>query len=402
MRGHADLPLHHGRVPQWLATRMTELGRGISEAIIIEYGRAHFLEKLSDPHWFQALGCVLGMDWHSSGITTSVMGALKRGLNPIAHELGIYICGGRGRHSKKTPQELMQLGNTTGLNTMPMVRASRLTARIDNNALGDGFQIYLHNFIVSQDGQWTVVQQGLNDKTGYARRYHWHSSALHSFLKEPHTSIVGKNQGTILNLIHHNANPAQLNLLEIANEHPDRMIKEIKSLFLPAHHDVRLEQVNLKRLGAVLVLAQEKNISGFEDLLLLPGLGPRTLQSLALVSEVIHGDPTRFNDPARFSFAHGGKDGHPFPVPVKVYDTVIDQMDKALQKAKVNHTDKLKALKSLHSMSKQFEPDFKDNGSLDDLIEEEWANSHKWGGRTVFDTKSKEQKLKKRKQLSLF
>lgn len=402
MRAHADLPLHYGKVPPWLAQRMSKLGRGITEAMVLEYGRGYFLQKLADPHWFQALGCVLGMDWHSSGITTSVMGALKRGLNPLSHELGIYICGGRGKHSRNTPRELMQVGERTGLDALPLVRASRLTAKIDNNALSDGYQIYLHNFVLTKEGHWVVIQQGLNDNNGYARRYHWHSAHFKTYLKNPHSSIVGQNQGMIMNLIHEEAEPAQQRMMGIAGEDPGRVIKEVKRMFLPAHHDVRLEQVNIKRLGTVLALAQERDLPGFEDLLLLPTLGPRTLQSLALVSEIIHGTPTRFTDPARFSFAHGGKDGHPFPVPTKVYDEVIDRMDRSIQKAKLQQTDKLKALKSLHELGKKMEPGFEPNEKLDDLIEEEWAQSNQWGGRTVFDAASRKKKIKKEPQLSLF
>src|SRR5690242_17174876 len=199
--GVADLPLHGGRVPQWLAQRMTQLGTAIAEAIVRDYGTSMFLSRLSDPFWFQALGSVMGMDWHSSGITTSVMGALKRGLAPRAAELGIHICGGRGRSSLRTPDELRAIADRHGFDGEALVRTSRLTARIDNNAIADGFQIYLHNFVVTADGDWAVVQQGLNDRSGLARRYHWHSATVRDFVSEPHTAIVGTNQGTIMNLI---------------------------------------------------------------------------------------------------------------------------------------------------------------------------------------------------------
>ena len=409
MKSQADLPLHYGRVPPWLAERMSRLGRGIVEAMVLEYGRDHFLKQLSDANWFQALGCVLGMDWHSSGITTSVMGALKRSLNPISKELGIFICGGRGKHSRQTPSELMQLGYKEGMDARPLIRASKLTAKVDNNALQDGFQIYLHNFIVTREGKWVVVQQGLNNRSGYARRYHWHSESFASFIAQPHAAVVGTNQGLILNLTAPEAGGAQHGIVNISQEHPEKMTKEIGRMILPAHHDVRLEQVNLKRLGSILALAQEKEINGFEELLLLPGLGPRTLQSLTLVSEVIHGTPSRFNDPARFSFAHGGKDGHPFPVPTKVYDQVIDNMDNIVQKAKIQRTEKLQALKSLHEMAASREANFEPSGNLDKLIEHEWEHSNKWGGRTVFDATSKlenkrakAKKMQKVQQLNLF
>src|ERR687892_520083 len=228
--GVADLPLHGGRVPDWLAQRMTTLGTAITEAIIYDYGTSAFLSRLSDPFWFQALGAVMGMDWHSSGITTSVMGALKRGLAPRAHELGLFVCGGRGRFSRNTPNELRSLAERRGFDGDALVRTSRLTARIDNNAIADGFQIYLHNFVVAADGEWAVVQQGLNDRSGMARRYHWHSATVRDFVAEPHTGIVGQNQGTIMNLVDAQAKPAQTALLEIAREKPETTLDAARHL----------------------------------------------------------------------------------------------------------------------------------------------------------------------------
>ena len=407
--GHADLPLHHGTVPPWLATRMSKLGRAIIESIVQEYGKGEVMRRLSDPLWFQSFGCVLGMDWHSSGITTSVMGALKRGLQPISKQLGLYVCGGRGRHSRNTPRELMQVAEKTGLDGQSLVRSSRLSAKIDNTAIQDGFQLYLHNFVVSDDGEWIVVQQGMNDKNGFARRYHWHSKQLASFINDPHTSVCGQAQGLMLNLTDPVADNTRLGILGISKEHPEKMMKEIRQLYMPAHHDVRLENVDLKRLGSVIALAYEKDLQDFESLLLTEGLGPRTLQSLTLVSEVIHGTPSRFKDPARFSFAHGGKDGHPFPVPTRVYDEVIDTMDKTVQRSKIGLTDKQQALKSLHQMAKKIERNFIPNDRYDELIAKEWKESPEHGGRTVFDAQSqrewvlKKQKEKKRlQQLSLF
>jgi hypothetical protein len=334
--GIADLPLHGGRVPQWLAQRMTALGTAVTEAIILDYGPSAFLSRLSDPFWFQALGAVMGMDWHSSGVTTSVMGALKRGLTPRANELGIFVCGGRGRFSRNTPNELRAIAYRRGFDGEALVRTSRLTARVDNNAIADGFQIYLHSFVLSADGEWAVVQQGLNDRTGMARRYHWHSATVKDFVAAPHTGIVGEHQGTIMNLVDAGAKPAQAAMLETAGAHPERTLGELRHLKMPAHHDVRAEDVNLKRLGAVLAIAYERHLHDFAELLLLEKLGPRTLQSLALVAEVIHGAPTRFNDPARFSFAHGGKDSHPFPVPLKTYDESLHFLRNALDSRKNN------------------------------------------------------------------
>lgn len=248
--GVADLPLHGGRVPQWLAERMTQLGTAIAEAIVRDYGTSMFLSRLSDPFWFQALGSVMGMDWHSSGITTSVMGALKRGLAPRAAELGVYVCGGRGRFSRNTPQELRAIADRRGLDGEALVRSSRLTARIDNNAIADGFQIYLHSFIVTANGEWAVVQQGLNDDSGMARRYHWHSASVRDFVAAPHSAIVGENQGTIMNLVDAQAKPAQDALLEITREKPETTLKDARYLQLPARHEVRAVDIDLKRLGA--------------------------------------------------------------------------------------------------------------------------------------------------------
>lgn len=381
--GHADLPLHHGKVPRWLSQRMSKLGKAIIEALLIEYGKQEVIKRMSDPAWFQSLGCVLGMDWHSSGITTSVMGALKSSLNPAAHELGIYVCGGRGKHSRNTPDELLHIAHKTGLNGNDLVRSSRLAAKVDNTAIQDGFQIYLHSFVLSDEGDWAVIQQGMNGASGYARRYHWHSLGLKSFTEEPHQFVYGQNQGEILNLTHPDAKGTKNSILEMTAEVPDKMLQEIKQIRLPAHHDVRQKDVDIKRLGTILALAQELPTSNFEELLLLQGLGPRTLQSLTLVSEVIYGTPSRFADPARFSFAHGGKDGHPFPVPTKVYDESISVLNKALERAKMDRSDKLKAFKSLHNAAVKMEQQFQPTGNLDAVIEQERMNSWKYGGRTV-------------------
>ncbi|MEQ9402198.1 MAG: DUF763 domain-containing protein [Cyclobacteriaceae bacterium] len=381
--GYADLPLHHGQVPRWLAERMSLLGGAITEAVIIEFGKKAFIQRMSDPAWFQSLGCVMGMDWHSSGITTSVMGALKAAINPKAREIGVYICGGRGKHSLRTPEELLDVAYKTGLDGNELVRSSRLAAKVDNTAIQDGFQIYLHSFILSDEGDWSVVQQGMNGDTGYARRYHWCSDGLKSFVDEPHTFIYGKNQGYILNLTHKFAGKTRDRIVSIGKEHPEKMIQEIRKMKLPSHHDVRQKDVDLKRLGAVLALSNELPTNQFEDLLLVKGLGPRMLQSLTLVSEVIYGTPSRFADPARFSFAHGGKDGHPFPVPTKVYDESIRVLRTAVGKAKIGSSDKLKALKSLSLAAEKLEADFVPNGNLDALIQKERIDSWKHGGRTV-------------------
>jgi hypothetical protein len=393
--GFADLPLHGGRVPLWLAERMTRLGTAITEAIVYEYGVSAFLSRLSDPFWFQALGAVMGMDWHSSGITTSVMGALKRGLTPRAGELGLYICGGRGRHSRNTPSELRAIASRRGFDGEQLVRTSRLTARIDNNAIADGFQIYLHNFIVTSTGEWAVVQQGLNDRSGMARRYHWHSKSVGDFVSEPHTGIVGQNQGTIMNLVDTEAKSAQSALLEIARAHPEQTLSGVSHLQMPAHHDVRAANVDLKRLGAVLAVAYERDLHDFAELLLLEKLGPRTLQSLALVAEVVHGAPSRFNDPARFSFAHGGKDRHPFPVPLKTYDESLNVLRTALDRAKigvrtatgerVSDGEKLEGFRRLERFVRAVETNREPEADFDAAIAHENEISVSLDGRSVFD-----------------
>ena len=405
--GQADLPLHYGKVPPWLYERMSKLGRAIAEVIVQEYGSEEFVRRMSDPFWFQALGAVLGMDWHSSGITTSVLGALKRAINPISKDLGIYICGGRGKYSRKTPDELLEIGNKTGLNANSLVRYSRLTAKIDNTAIQDGFQLYLHSFILTGKGHWSVIQQGMNDGSSMARRYHWHSKNIRSFVEDPHTSIIGRNQGEILNLTDRKAGGTRSGILNVTHEAPAKMLSEIKKMIMPAHHHVSVKDVDLKRLGTVLAMAYDRKFHDFEELMLLRGLGPKTLRSLTLVSEIIHGTPSRFKDPARFSFAHGGKDGVPFPVQTKIYDSSILQLKNAVHSAKIGHYDKQRAIKSLSRILLKLEQDFiPDPAHFEKYIEKEVKDSPAVGGRTVFDGKDKKLGKKNKKsgpqQLKLF
>ena len=382
--GTADLPLHYGQVPLWLSERMSKLGFAIVETIALEFSTAEVISKLSNPFWFQSFGAVMGMDWHSSGITTSVLGALKKSVNPHSKELGIYICGGKGKHSLLTPQELLFVGDKTGLDGNTLANCSRLAAKVDNTAIQDGFQLYQHNFIVDNKGQWAVIQQGMNPDSKTARRYHWHSPDVKSFINEPHTFIYGENQGSILDLTAGEAAKSREGILELSKESPAKIIKEMQYLAMPAHHDVRMEDVNMKRLGAMLWTTHENKPEDFEELLLLKGMGPRALQSLALVSEIIYGTPTRFEDPARFSFAHGGKDGHPFPVPVKIYDETIHTLQKAINRAKIGNSDKIEAIRKLSEISKKAEESFTPNANFDALIQRERDESYKYGGKTVF------------------
>ena len=396
--GSADLPLHGGRVPAWLGERMTRLGAVISQAIVHHYGRDELLARLAHPFWFQSFGAVMGMDWHSSGITTSVLGALKRGLRPLEGELGLHVCGGRGKHSRKTPQELLAVGERVGIDGAALATASRLTAKVDSAAVQDGFDLYLHGFIVSDDAKWVVVQQGMNGDAKQARRYHWLSEGLTSFVDEPHNAIDGPPQGVIINLTDRRAEKsrsAQLDLLdrlgpdEITHElvrieppaHPAQ--PSLPHLVMPAHHDVRAKDVNLRRLRGSLTAAADRGPSDFSELLLTPGVGARTVRALAMVAEVVHGAPCRFTDPARFSLAHGGKDRHPFPVPLTVYDETIGVLKSAVCKAKLGQREELDALKRLDDQARRLEQ-FVNGPSVEQLIAQERERSHLYGGRSVF------------------
>ncbi|WP_324755434.1 DUF763 domain-containing protein [Sphingobacterium thalpophilum] len=382
--GTADLPLHYGKVPPWLYERMSALGRSIIEVILSDYGKEEVLRRLADPFWFQSFGAVLGMDWHSSGITTSVMGALKRAINPDSQTFGLYICGGKGKSSRETPQELVDLANRTGLDGTALTRASRLVAKVDSTAIQDGYQLYLHNFIVADNGCWAVVQQGMHERDGTARRYHWHSEKIKSFVEEPHAGINGRSQGIILNLTDSAAAPNRMGIMRLVSDESALRPTDLPKLIMPKHHDVRASDVNLKRLGAMLYIARENQLQQFEDLLLLKGMGPRALQSLALVSEVIHGAPARFMDPARFSFAHGGKDGHPFPVPLDIYDKSIQMLQRGIEKSKLGNQEKLRSINKLHQIVLQTEPDFTPQFDIQQVIEEERRNSWQYRGRTVY------------------
>lgn len=420
--GSANLPLHTGRVPHWLAQRMAALSATLSEAIVHHYGRDEFLRRMAHPFWFQSFGAVMGMDWHSSGITTSVIGALKRGLAPLQHELGIYVCGGRGRHSRHTPIELQRVGERTGVDGDALAHRSRLVAKIDSAAVQDGYQLYLHAFIVSAEGRWCVVQQGMNTAVRQARRYHWLSEGLESFLDSPHAAIEGHNHGSIINLADARAARNRAAELELVHSGPDRTIAQLRRLRshggnavpdlfpeslaqlegmglqaaevvraarlqphlqLPAHHEVRASDVFLRRLHATLAAAADRGPKDFTELLLTPGVGARTVAALAMVAEVIHGAPARFSDPARFSLAHGGKDRHPFPVALQVYDETLRVMRAAVGRARLGHGDRLAALKQLDRQARLLEatargPQFRD------LLNSELANSRGYGGRSVF------------------
>ncbi len=381
--GQADLALMGGPIPPWLFDRMKRLSRVIVEAIVEDQGTAGFLSRLSDPFWFQSFGAVIGMDWNSSGVTTAVTAALKSSLNPHARTLGLYVCGGKGKRSLQTPGELVRVGERTGLDGDALARASRLSAKVDSAAVQDGFQVYLHSFVVSAQGEWTVVQQGMKPEDRRARRYHWHSAGLDSFVSDPHAAVVGPDQGEILNLADSRAGEAQAAIVELAHEKPGRLAGEIARMNLPARYGIRAGDVDLRRLGAVLHLAQEAQTRDFEQLLLLGGLGPRTLQSLALVSEVISGTPTRFSDPARFAFAHGGKGAAPFPVPVDVYDETIRTLRSAVDRARMGQSDKLRAVEKLSTLAQRLESGYAPSDFFAPHVAKENAESWRHGGRSV-------------------
>jgi hypothetical protein len=416
--GSANLPLHGGHVPSWLATRMASLGRVMTEAIVHHYGRDELLRRLAHPFWFQSLGAVMGMDWHSSGITTSVIAALQRGLAPVRHELGIYVCGGKGLRGRDTPSQLSRLGDETGVDAAALTHASRLVAKVDGAALQDGFDLYLHAFIATPAGRWCVVQQGMNPARREARRYHWLSEHLDSFLDSPHAAIDGRHQGVIVNLADARAARNRSASLELLRGGPDRTIATLRrlrertdpalSLFaqldtqsdphsdsqlqpaalprlqLPAHHEVRASDVVLRRLHAALAAAADRGPRDFSELLLTPGIGARSVAALALVAEVIHGAPSRFSDPARFSMAHGGKDGHPFPVPLKVYDQTIRVLKQAVAAASIGNDDRLAAIARLDAQARWLERVADAGPEFDALVSEQRLRSHQYGGRTVF------------------
>ncbi|MCF6114276.1 DUF763 domain-containing protein [Mesorhizobium muleiense] len=400
--GSADLPLHGGRVPKWLGDRMTRLGAVMCEAVIHHYGREELLRRLAHPFWFQSFGAVMGMDWHSSGITTSVIGALKRGLAPLSGELGIHVCGGRGAHSRKTPHELAAIGERVGFDGTGLAMASRLVAKVDSAAVQDGFDLYLHGFIVTDDGDWVVVQQGMNGDSKVARRYHWLSEGLKSFVDQPHAAIEGANQGEIVNLTDRRADASRKGQLDLLQDlGPDRILREFAALerdvaaapepdqpmlphlVMPAHHDVRETDVVMRRLHGNMAAAAERGPADFSELLLVPGVGARTVRALALVAEVLHGAPCRFSDPGRFSLAHGGKDRHPFPVPLKVYDETIGVLKSAVHKARLGRDEEIGALKRLDDQSRQVER-YVTGPSLKEIVAGEFDQSHLLGGRSVF------------------
>ncbi|MBE9470101.1 MAG: DUF763 domain-containing protein [Chloroflexi bacterium] len=349
--GIANLPLHYGKVPPWLFERMCKLAREIAIVTVSEFGSKELLCRLSDPFWFQAFGCVLGYDWHSSGVTTTVCGALKEGMRGLEKELGLFIAGGKGRTSRKTPTEIENFGHLLGVNPVPLVYASRMSAKVDNSALQDGYQLYHHSFFFTPDGSWAVIQQGMNEANRYARRYHWLGEKVTDFVCEPESAICSQAKGEALNLVASESTEARQVIARIAlEEKPDKIVSQLiklKTLDLPRRAYLSLEDIHPDRLSKIFLSTYEHQPQDFESLLGLEGVGPKTLRALSLISELVYDTPVSLRDPARYSFAHGGKDGHPYPVDRKTYDSSIQFLVQALDKAKIGDREKLDAFRRL-------------------------------------------------------
>ena len=349
--GIAALPLHNGKAPPWLFQRMVQLSREMTLIIAGEYGVQEMLRRLSDPCWFQAFGCVLGFDWHSSGLTTTVCGALKVGLRGVEKEVDLYVAGGKGGASRKTPAEIASAGDRLLLDSSALVYASKMAAKVDSTAVQDGYQLYHHCFFFTSAGQWAVVQQGMNTSNRYARRYHWLSDSLRDFVCEPHAAVCCDEQDAdVLNMVAAEAGPSRLATTEAARLKPLSLLQEVtrlKTMALPAHHHVSLAEIDPARLGSVLLATYERQPAGFEELLGTAGLGPKSLRALALIAELLYGPPPSWRDPARFTFAHGGKDGHPYPVDRPTYDRSISILRTAVSQARLGNSEKTAALRRL-------------------------------------------------------
>jgi hypothetical protein len=351
--GTAHLPLHGGRAPRWLFSRMVSLSREILRVMVEEYGPGEVLHRLSDPFWFQALGCVLGFDWHSSGLTTTTTGALKEAVKGREADLGLFIAGGKGAASRKTPAEILEHGfrNTLGFDADRLVYASKLSAKVDNTAVQDGYQLYHHSFFFTGDGDWAVVQQGMSDATGYARRYHWLSTSVEEFVCEPHSAICAERRGQqVLNLVARESDEARRASALLAAEPPDKLVGELRraqELELPSRHHILAADIRPESFARTLVRMYENPPKDFEALLGTRGIGPKTVRALSLLADLIHGAKTSVRDPATFSFAHGGKDGIPYPVDRRSYDRSIEVLREAVDRAKVADRERLNALRRL-------------------------------------------------------
>jgi uncharacterized protein len=354
--GFASLPLHGGKAPAWLFQRMVRLSREIVQFIAAEQGERELLRRLADPFWFQAFGCVLGFDWHSSGVTTTVCGAVKEGLRGLDREIGFFAAGGKGGTSRKTPGEVEAVCERLGRDAIPLVRASRLSAKVDSAAVQDGYELYHHAFFFTVSGEWCVVQQGMNGETSMARRYHWLSDTVQSFVDEPHAAVCCDTTGAILNLVATESAAVRTASAALAAQPPqftlDAIERAAPDLVMPARHPLLPElDVSSSRLHAVLLETYERPPADFESLVARPGVGAKTLRALALASELVYGTPASTRDPARFAFAHGGKDGTPFPVDRETYEHTIEVFDHALNRAAIDRSEKVKAFQRLAAFS---------------------------------------------------
>jgi uncharacterized protein len=348
--GSANLPLHGGKAPAWLFSRMIKLSREITTHIVAEFGPDEMLRRLSDPFWFQAFGCVLGFDWHSSGVTTTVTGALKEGIRGLEHDLRFYAGGGKGAASRKTPAEITDACDRLSIDARPLVYASRMSAKVDSAAVQDGYQLYHHAFFFTPAGSWCVVQQGMNDENGMARRYHWLASTVKSYVNEPHAAVCAEAEAPTLNLVAAESDPVRAGSAELSRQKPDVVLSALRglpALTMPRRHAVLVADVNTQYLEKILLKTYERAPENFETLLGMEGVGARTLRALALTSEIIYGTPASTRDPARFSFAHGGKDGFPFPVDRDTYDQTVDVLRNAVTRAGIDRSERVAALKRL-------------------------------------------------------
>ncbi len=352
--GIANLPLHHGKAPRWLFDRMVPLAREITIAIVTDFGPEEMLRRLSHPYWFQAFGCILGFDWHSSGVTTTLCGALKEALKGMERDLGLFVAGGKGKTSRRTPSEIESWGERISLNPAPLVYASRMSAKVDSSAVQDGYQLYHHTFLFTPRGSWTVIQQGMNEANRYARRYHWLGETVTDFVNEPHSAILSEARGQALNLTASESGPARTTITGIATEEkPEKLItelKRLKTLSLPSHHQISTSDLHPDSLRKIILSTYERQPQDFEHLLGLPGVGPKTIRALSLISELVHGVEPSYRDPARYSFAHGGKDGIPYPVDRKTYDQSIELLSRAIGKTKLGLSEKQKAFNRLNRL----------------------------------------------------
>jgi hypothetical protein len=351
--GIASLPLHYGKVPPWLFGRMSQLAREIVVATVTEFGIGDMLRRLSDPFWFQAFGCVLGYDWHSSGVTTTVCGALKEGLRGPGRELGLFVAGGKGRTSRKTPAEIENTGHDLRVNPSSLVYASRMSAKVDSSALQDGYQLYHHTFIFTKNGSWAVIQQGMNEMNRYARRYHWLGERVSDFVCEPEAAICAQSKAEVLNLVALESEKSREVITQVAVEDkPDSIVSQLnklKTLNLPQRAHISLEDIHPDRLSKIFLSAYERRPENFESLLAIDGMGPKALRALSLISELVYDTPASLRDPASYSFAHGGKDGYPYPVDKRTYDNSIQFLTQALEKAKIGDKEKLEAFRRLRT-----------------------------------------------------